>query len=236
MNKTLKTAISTITMTISVAVIALFLLCVTSAKASSETLVEFSNFEGENGNLEIQSLSMDNVVRDDEPNFMVTREASGYRDGEKVEFRSRYFENGCLTYEIISEDDTVEGLDLISPVIYVESNHENVEICLNDEKGIYSFDVIGKDELISTNNCTDRLMLSFSTNDPSVFPYSGNLVVDGVTHPCAGGAYGFDNDTGEFMNGYMIFDGIKEEDLTEDTYIVVSEFMEMYTPDTVSIG
>lgn len=214
-----------------------------NAFAKSPDCVEFTDYIGEFSGQAMPMLNFSESSSDEDARFVVTRQAAYVTStGEVVEMNVGQYSKNAFIFT--PNDDRQDIVELISPVVYVEKTLDepiNVEVwgSLADnsktteqvtEFGNISVSIISdsKNEEEAAKRGEVCVVIKYSMDNTALIPSYLELVNDGQSYGITAGHQVYDTETGEFLYGYAVFEGLSMEMLDNTAQVAISAIMEKY--------
>lgn len=197
-------------------------------KSGEETEVAFNNF----GTTFVSEYSTDTVQSSDHLDYIESLSPKLVdSDGQKYTMQLESLENGAASYSVDMPSESLTDAQIVSPVFYLEQSCSTVNIPLSAsaDSPLETVEVLS-----AGDNADDYIAIEFTTLDSEHVPYNMVLVTNGTEYKPSISMHYFDNDTGEFIRGCLIFKQLSLSDITDDAYFASSSSLNRYSPTIIS--
>ncbi len=178
--------------------------------------------------------SLGTMRASDEPMFVEVKAPVilNKEDGTEHSLTMQAFANGEAVYAIDAAGIDTEKLEIGTPVFYVEQDVAEINVPLDTDGRSRSLLSATVSETQDLSHLEDgHLVIDFTTADDSCVPFDMVLVSNGKEYNNFSTQYFFDNETGRFTNGQLVFNDLMADDLGADAHFVVSSVYVRYCPE-----
>ena len=139
------------------------------------------------------------------------------------------------TFETAEAAVDLSSFQIIVPVQYVEEKaDEKVTVPLSDSSELITVEV--SDSIEKFPNADRGVLVEFTSADVESVPCNLVLVSGGEVYDNCSVTYKFDNETGDFTGGQLIYFGITMEGLSADAYLETSSMFNRYVLSDFSLA
>lgn len=206
------------------------------APRTSDTDLLFYN---EQNTLTASIDSSTGLIESGTPMFIVSREPVIYDTVNNTKYEitvNGVSPSGISCNAELPANLNLEQAEITTPVVYIEQSDVVEKISAfasSDNMGSVEFTISDSSEKFPDAEAST--MIEFTSINPVSFPYKVLLISNGKTYDGSSYFY-FDNESGEFLNGYIVFVGVDYNTLSQDAELQISSTFNLYKGEQISIS